>query len=97
MEVVMGGKKTSHQAGDPAESVRERVLPDPAICRTKLMIADCYDCLVADPRACPKALSFGNSYYCLHLQRHEFATRTLQPAPPSKLSCAVGKGTASAS
>lgn len=46
-----------------------RVLPDPAICRTRnIGLARYADCLVEDPSTCPYAIVFGFGHVCQHPQ-----------------------------
>jgi len=45
-----------------------RVLPDPAICRTRPIgeIRSFAACLVNNPGSCPHAMSYGSTYLCRH-------------------------------
>jgi hypothetical protein len=41
-------------------------LPDPAICRARLVLKGVVDCLVQESFLCPYALSYGNNILCTH-------------------------------
>lgn len=55
--------------GSRGPSGAPRVLPDPAICRTRnIGLARYADCLVENPWQCAHAMSFGFGHVCQHPQ-----------------------------
>jgi hypothetical protein len=53
-------------------SAEECGLPDPAICRTRKITAEIFECLVEDPNQCRCAMPFGFGHFCQHPQRQCF-------------------------
>jgi hypothetical protein len=52
-------------------------LPDPAICRAKLIVhPDLVDCLVPNARLCPNAMNYGGAYFCNHPDKLEIVKAT---------------------
>ena len=41
-------------------------LPDPAICKTRSVANNVWECLLADPAICTFLSRFGDGYYCNH-------------------------------
>ena len=52
-------------------------LPDPAICRAKIIIGpELVECLVAKPMRCRYAMHYGNDYFCNHPEKLKIVKRT---------------------
>ena len=67
----------SPKKGGQPERKQSWVTPDLARCRARSFGAsDIVFCLEEDPRHCAYAVSYGCSYFCLHLKRLEIAART---------------------
>jgi endoglucanase Acf2 len=47
-------------------------LPDPEICRTRLVYEELWECLVKYAFRCPHSIRFGNGYYCDHPERNGY-------------------------
>ena len=47
-------------------------LPDPEICRTRLVYEELWECLVKYAFRCPHSIRFGNGYYCDHSERNGY-------------------------
>ena len=50
-------------------------LPDPAICKTRCVSNNVWECLVADPVLCPFLSRFGHGYYCNYSDRRGFENK----------------------
>jgi hypothetical protein len=68
--------ETSRSSANGTGPARERVLPDPAICRARVLSEDLPDCLVDNPTSCPYAYSVGTRCFCTHPKWAEIVTRT---------------------
>ena len=54
-----------------------KALPDPDICRNRMISEDFFECRVKrpDPKFCSYSLSMGNGYVCKHPRRQEFSDK----------------------
>jgi len=57
-------------------SARERVLPDPTICRARILSEDLPDCVVDNPDSCRYVFSVGTRCFCNHPQRAKIIANT---------------------
>lgn len=63
-------------------------LPDPSVCRGRLVLKGVVDCLVERAFLCPHAMFYGNNILCTHPSAEEIVANTLskntatQPTPP---------------
>jgi len=65
-----------HTSNNSHKPPAVRHLPDPAICRGRIVIHDSVECLVPSPADCHYALEYGGAYLCHHPDRADIAKRT---------------------
>lgn len=75
-EVEKVSGKTVKTSSDKNVVHCDRVLPDPKVCRARIITGTLAECLVEQPWECPSAVSFGYSHMCMHPDRSHIIERT---------------------